>query len=70
MSPRKAIKNLADTPFSQDRLIIWTLGISSVLSLVFIFVLAYQGKEVPPSLTMAFGVVTMAFSQRFEKDNK
>lgn len=61
-------RNLRDTPFSKDRLIIWTLGVSSVLSLIFIFVLAYQSKEIPPSLTMAFGIVTASFSQRFEKD--
>lgn len=70
MGARDIYRNLRDTPFSQDRLIIWTLGISSVLSLIFIFVLAYQGKDIPPSLTMAFGIVTMAFSQRFEKGNK
>lgn len=57
-------KNLKDTAFSVERLIIWTLGISVILSLAFIFVLAYLGKEIPPSLTMAAGFVISAFTKK------
>jgi len=69
MSPRQKLRNLVDTPFSKDRLIIWTLGVSVVSSLAFIFTLAYQGKEIPPSLTMAAGYVISAFTQKLKTDD-
>jgi len=58
------MKSLKDTPFSEPRLIIWALGFSVVSTLFFIFVLAYQGKDIPPSLTMASGFVISAFTKR------
>ena len=68
MTPKKMLQNLADTPFSKDRLIIWVLGLCAVMSLMFIGILGYQEKEIPPSLTMAFGVTVVAFVNKFEED--
>lgn len=68
MTPRKIYRNLADTAFSKERLIIWTLGVSVILSLVFIFVLGYQGKDIPPSLTMAAGFVVSSFTAKLKRD--
>lgn len=65
-------RNLSDTPFSTSRLIIWTLGVASILSLIFITVLAILEIDIPPSLTMAFGIVISTFTNRVrdEQENK
>lgn len=70
MSPRQIIKNLADTPFSRDRLMVWALGVAVILSLVFIFTLSYQGKDIPPSLTMASGYVISSFTSNLDRSRK
>jgi hypothetical protein len=68
MSPKKIIRDLSETPFASNRLIIWTLGISVILSLTYIFALSWVGKDIPPSLTMASGFVIQAFTTRIKID--
>lgn len=73
MEPKKKRlfgRNLSDTAFSKERLIIYTLAALSIMTAYFIYDLTKRQLEVPPSLGMAFGASIMALVDRFEKENR
>ena len=59
-------RNLADTAFSELRLIIWSLGIALILLVIGIIVLGYQGKDIVPLGSLA-GTIIGAFIGRVSK---
>lgn len=53
MSPHRMIKNLVDSPFSIERLFVWSIGIVMLVGMIGMVVIGYQGREIPPQIQSA-----------------
>jgi hypothetical protein len=54
-------RDLKDTPFSVDRLVVWALGAAMVLGALTVCVLAYQEKTIPPNVSSFTMAIAGAF---------
>lgn len=51
MTPTEFLKkNLKNTPFATDRLLIWAIGVYGLIGMVTIAILALRGQEAPDQL--------------------
>lgn len=67
MSPRKIIRNLADTPFSADRLFIWTVGIIAFSGMVGMIVMGILRIPIPLQVQSATMFCLGVAAARIEK---
>lgn len=71
MSPiKKAYRDLVDTPFSIERLFVWTIGVMLIITTATMAVMAYQGKTIPPQLQSPIMIGLGAFVARIERGKK
>jgi hypothetical protein len=61
------VKNLKDTPFSIERLFVWTIGICLLIAVTMTAVMSYQGKTIPPQLQSIVMLSLGVFAARIEK---
>lgn len=64
------MKNLKDTPFSLDRLYVWSIGITLLVGMMGMVVIGYQGREIPPQIQSAVMFCLGVFAARIEKTLK
>jgi hypothetical protein len=62
-------KDLKDTPFSSERLMIWSMGFTLVFSAVVAGILAYQGKDIPFIIRTTIQILIGVFAGRISKGN-
>lgn len=61
------MRSLKDTPFSIDRLFVWTIGFTAFWGTIGLLVIAYQGKEIPAQLQSIVMFCLGAAAARIEK---
>lgn len=68
MSPKDFLKrNLSDTPFSIDRLFVWSIAIYGLIGVVTMAVLSYQDKRIPPQIQSATMFCIGCLAARIER---
>lgn len=64
-------RSLKDTPFSIDRLFVWTIGIIGLIGMVGMVTLALMGRTIPPQIQSAtmfcLGVAAAGIKDRFKQ---
>lgn len=63
-------RNLKDSPFSIDRLFVWAVGVISLIGMVTLAVLSYQGKTIAPQVQSATMVCIGALVARIERGER
>jgi hypothetical protein len=64
---KRLLKDLADTPFSIDRLFVWAIGIVMLTGMVGMVILALEGRTIPPQIQSATMICIGAFIARIER---
>lgn len=63
-------RNLTDTPFSIERLFVWAIGVVTLIGMVGMIVIGYQGKEIPPQVQSAvmfcLGVIASSLKEKIK----
>ena len=63
-------RNLADTPFSIDRLFVWAISFFGLVGMLGMVIIGYQGREIPPQIQSATMFCIGAITARIEKGIK
>lgn len=60
-------RDMKDTAFSVDRILVWGIGIVMLVGMVGMVLIGYQGREIPPQIQSAVMFALGVFAARIEK---